>query len=145
VNENSITIELVNFESYYEYSINGFDFQVSNQFSYISSGRYTAFVRDNNDCNLVAQDFTVFTIAKYFTPNNDGFNDLWEIKEMANYPNSSAQVFNRYGKLIITLTSSNNKWDGKYSNALLPADDYWYRLKLDDSTPEMTGHFTLKR
>jgi hypothetical protein len=27
---------------------------------------------------------------------------------------------------------------------LLPADDYWYRLKLDDSTPEITGHFTLK-
>jgi gliding motility-associated-like protein len=59
-------------------------------------------------CNLVAQDFTVFTIAKYFTPNNDGFNDLWEIKEMADYPNSSAQIFNRYGKLIITLTSSNH-------------------------------------
>jgi gliding motility-associated-like protein len=145
VNENSITIELVNSESYYKYSINGFDFQVSNQFSYISSGRYTAFVRDNNDCNLVAQDFTVFTIAKYFTPNNDGFNDLWEIKEMANYPNSSAQIFNRYGKLIITLTSSNHKWDGRYSNALLPSDDYWYRLQLDDSTPKITGHFTLKR
>jgi gliding motility-associated-like protein len=62
---------------------------------------------------------------------------------MADYPNSSAQIFNRYGKLIITLTSSNHQWDGKYS-ALLPADDYWYRLKLDDSTPEITGHFTLK-
>jgi gliding motility-associated-like protein len=145
VNENSITIELVNSESYYEYSINGLDFQVSNQFSYISSGQYTAFARDNNKCNLVTQDFTVFTVPKYFTPNNDGFNDLWEITEMADYPNSSAQIYNRYGKLIITLTSSNNKWDGKYSNALLPADDYWYRLKLDDSTPEMTGHFTLKR
>jgi gliding motility-associated-like protein len=31
------------------------------------------------------------------------------------YPNSSAQIFNRYGKLIITLTSSNHQWDGKYS------------------------------
>ncbi|MGO4819226.1 T9SS type B sorting domain-containing protein [Flavobacterium sp. W22_SRS_FP1] len=145
VNENSVTIELVNSESYYEYSINGLDFQVSNEFSYISSGQYTAFVRDNNECNLVAQDFTVFTIAKYFTPNNDGFNDLWEIKEMADYPNSSAQIFNRYGKLIINLTSSNYNWDGKYSSALLPADDYWYRLKLDESSPEVIGHFTLKR
>jgi hypothetical protein len=26
----------------------------------------------------------------------------------------------------------------------ITADDYWYRLKLDDTTPEMTGHFTLK-
>jgi gliding motility-associated-like protein len=64
-------------------------------------------------------------------------------KRNGRLPNSSAQIFNRYGKLIITLTSSNHQWDGKYSNALLPADDYWYRLKLDDST-EITGHFTLK-
>jgi gliding motility-associated-like protein len=145
VNENSIKIELANYESYYEYSINGLDFQASNQFSYISSGRHTAFARDNNDCNLVAQDFTIFTVPKYFTPNNDGFNDLWEIKEMGDYLNSSAQIFDRYGKLIINLTSSNYMWDGKFNNALLPADDYWYRLQLDDSTPEITGHFTLKR
>jgi gliding motility-associated-like protein len=145
VNENSITIELVNSESYYEYSINGFDFQVSNQFYYISSGQYTAFVRDNNECNLVAQDFTIFTVPKYFTPNNDGFNDEWRINEMGDYPSSTAQIFDRYGKLIINLTFSNYNWDGKYNNKLLPADDYWYRLKLDDSTPEITGHFTLKR
>jgi gliding motility-associated-like protein len=145
VNENSITIELINYESYYEYSINGLDFQVSNQFSYISSGQHTAFVRDNNDCNLVAQDFTIFTVPKYFTPNNDGFNDEWKINEMGDYPNSTAQIFDRYGKLIINLNSSNYIWDGKYENKILPADDYWYRLKLDNSTPEITGHFTLKR
>lgn len=145
VNENSIKIELANNESYYEYSINGLDFQASNQFSYISSGQHTAFVRDNNECNLVAQNFTIFTIAKYFTPNYDGFNDVWEIKEMGDYPNSSARIFDRYGKLIISLTSSKYSWDGKYNNKVLPADDYWYRLKLDDTKPEITGHFTLKR
>ncbi|EIA09503.1 T9SS type B sorting domain-containing protein [Flavobacterium frigoris] len=145
VNENSIKIELVNNQSYYEYSINGIDFQVSNQFAYISSGLSTAFVRDNNGCNLIAQDFTVFTIAKYFTPNNDGFNDVWEIKEMRDYPNSSAQIFDRYGKLITNLTPSKYSWDGKYNSKILPADDYWYRLRFDDTKPEITGHFSLKR
>lgn len=145
VNENSITIELANTQSYYEYSIDGTIFQVSNQFSYISSGQHTAFVRDNNGCNLVAKDFTIFTIAKFFTPNNDGFNDVWEITEMIDYPNSIAQIYDRYGKLIIDLTSHKYSWDGKFNNKILPADDYWYRLKLDETTPEMTGHFTLKR
>lgn len=145
VNENSIKIELVNPESYYEYSVNGEYFQVSNQFSYISSGQHTAFVRDNNGCNVVTQDFTVFTIAKYFTPNNDGFNDAWEIREMADYPNSSAQIYDRYGKLIVNLNSRKYGWDGKFNNKALPADDYWYRLKLDGTTAEMKGHFTLKR
>jgi gliding motility-associated-like protein len=145
VNENSITIELANSESYYEYSIDDEYFQSSNQFSYIPSGKYTAFVRDNNGCNLVAQDFTIFTIAKYFTPNNDGFHDIWEIKEMEDYPNSTAQIFDRYGKLIINLNINKHSWDGKFNNKVLPADDYWYRLKLDKTKPEVTGHFTLKR
>jgi gliding motility-associated-like protein len=145
VYENSIKIELVNNENYYEYSIDGLDFQVSNQFSYIPSGQHTAFVRDNTGCNTMAKDFTVFTVPKYFTPNNDGFNDVWQIKEMGDYLNSRGRIFDRYGKLIITLNYLNYIWDGKYENKNLPADDYWYRLKLDDTTPEMTGHFTLKR
>jgi gliding motility-associated-like protein len=143
--ENSIVIQLENPESYFEYSINGIDFQALNQFSYIPTGQYTAFVRDNNGCNIVTQQFTIFTIPKFFTPNNDGFNDVWKIKEMGDYPNSSVQIYDRYGKLITELNSSNYSWDGKYNSEILPADDYWYHLKLDNINPEIKGHFTLKR
>ena len=145
VDENSIVIQLENPESYFEYSINGVDFQALNQFTYIPTGQYTAFVRDNNDCNLVTQQFTIFTIPKFFTPNNDGFNDVWKIKEMGDYPNSSAQIFDRYGKLIIELNATNYSWDGKFNSKNLPADDYWYHLKLDNTKPGIRGHFTLKR
>ena len=145
VNENSITIELETPENYYEFSIDGELFQDSNQFSYIPSGEHKAYVREKNRCNLIQQDFTIFTIAKYFTPNNDGFNDVWEIKEMKNYPNSSALIFNRYGKLITTLSALKYSWNGRHNNNALPADDYWYVLKIDDTTPEKRGHFSLKR
>ncbi len=145
VDENSIVIQLENPESYFEYSINGVDFQALNQFSYIPTGQYTAFVRDNNGCNIVTQQFTIFTIPKFFTPNNDGFNDVWEIKEMGDYPNSSTQIFDRYGKLIIELNAVNYSWDGKFNSENLPADDYWYHLKLDNTKPGIKGHFTLKR
>jgi gliding motility-associated-like protein len=145
VNENSIIIELKNPENFYEYSINGIDFQSLNQFSFIPTGEYTAYVRENNGCNLVMQQFTIFTIPKFFTPNNDGFNDVWKIKEMVNYPSSSAQIYDRYGKLIIELNASDFSWDGKYNSEILPADDYWYHLKLDTNTPTISGHFALKR
>lgn len=145
VKENSITIELVDYKGYYEFSINGTDFQVSNQFSYIPSGQHTAYVRDNYGCNLVSQNFTIFTIAKYFTPNNDGINDFWVIKEMQDYPNSKVEIFNRYGKLLKQLNYSNSGWNGTFNGVGLPADDYWYHLKLDDTKPEIRGHFTLKR
>jgi gliding motility-associated-like protein len=143
--ENSLTIELENPENYYEFSIDGELFVDFNQFSRIPSGQYTAFVRDKNGCNLVPQDFSIFSIAKYFTPNNDGLNDLWEIKEMQNFPNSSVAIFNRYGKLLKQINYGSPGWNGTFNSVPLPADDYWYVLKLEDSKPEIKGHFSLKR
>ena len=143
--ENSITIELENPENYYEFSIDGELFVDFNQFSRIPSGRHTAFVREKNGCNLIQQDFSIFSIAKYFTPNNDGFNDVWEIKEMQHFPYSTASIFDRYGKLLATLNALKPSWNGNYNNNPLTADDYWYVLKLEDSKPEIKGHFSLKR
>lgn len=143
--ENSVTIELVNYESYYEYSINGIDFQVSNQFSYISTGLYTAFVRENSGCNLVTEEFTILKLAPFFTPNNDSYNDFWGIKELTNYPLAVLTIFDRYGKYITTLTPSSPTWDGTFNGSILPASDYWYVFKLDNDTTEVRGHFTLKR
>lgn len=145
VDENSATIQLENPETYYEFSIDGELFNDSNQFSRIPSGQYTAYVREKNGCNLVEQTFSIFSIAKYFTPNNDGFNDVWEIKEMKNFPNSSVSIFNRYGKLIIKLNALKPSWNGNYNNNPLVADDYWYVLKMEESKPEIKGHFSLKR
>lgn len=145
VDENSATIQLENPETYYEFSIDGELFNDSNQFSRIPSGQYTAYVREKNGCNLVEQTFSIFSIAKYFTPNNDGFNDVWEIKEMKNFPNSSVSIFNRYGKLIIKLNALKPSWNGNYNNNPLAADDYWYILKMEESKPEIKGHFSLKR
>jgi gliding motility-associated-like protein len=34
-----------------------------------------------------------------------------ENKEMGDYPNSIVQIYDRYGKLIIELNSSNYSWD----------------------------------
>ena len=145
VAENSITIQLDTPQNYYEYSIDGIFFKTSNQFSYIPSGKYTAFVREKNLCNLVTKDFTIFTIAKYFTPNGDGFNDVWEIKEMKDFPSSSTLIFNRYGKLITTLSALKYSWNGLYNGSLLPSDDYWYVLNLGNGKPEIRGHFSMKR
>lgn len=145
VEENSITIELANYKDYYEYAINGIDFQNSNQFSAIPNGDYTASVREKNYCNLVQQNFSIFTVPKYFTPNNDGFNDVWEISEMKKFPNSTAYLYDRHGKLIASLSSMKNSWNGKFNESTMPSDDYWYVLKLDDSKPETRGHFSLKR
>jgi gliding motility-associated-like protein len=36
-------------------------------------------------------------------------------------------------------------WNGEYNGHLLPSDDYWYLITLEDVRKQYTGHFTLKR
>jgi hypothetical protein len=58
--ENSIKIELVNNENYYEYSIDGLISSFKSIFIH-PSGQHTAFVRTIPDVTQWRKDFTVFT------------------------------------------------------------------------------------
>ena len=64
-----------------------------------------------------------------FTPNGDGFNDIWPWTE-SNY---KVQIFNRLGVLIYT---GNNGWDGRYNNRLAAPGVYYY---IATSPPEEGG------
>lgn len=145
VDETSVTIELVKNEDYFEYSIDNIYYQSSNVFTNAPSGLQTAYVRNINKCNSDNEPFIVIIIPKYFTPNNDGFNDIWEVKGLIDYPLAEVSLFDRYGKLITQLNHFNHSWDGTFNKKPLPATDYWYVLKLDSNSPEVKGHFSLKR
>ncbi|REH00321.1 T9SS type B sorting domain-containing protein [Flavobacterium aquicola] len=145
VDETTVIIELVKSEDYFEFSIDGINFQSSNVFTNVPSGLQTAYVREINLCSTDQKTFIVIVIPKFFTPNNDGYNDFWQIKGMVDYPSGEVTVFDRYGKLITRLNSSNRGWDGSFNKSPLPASDYWYVLKLDKDIPELKGHFSLKR
>ena len=146
VNDNSVQI-IVSGNGEYKFSIDGFNYQDSNLFSVNEGGLYTAFVREKiNFCGYSDnQTFIVILVPQFFTPNGDGHNDVFYLKGMEFYPNASITIFNRYGKLIKQIIPSNPFWDGTLNNVKLPADDYWYILKIDDTIPERKGHFSLKR
>jgi gliding motility-associated-like protein len=145
VEETTVTIELIKKEDYFEYSIDGINYQSSNVFTNAPSGLQTAYVREINQCSIDKKSFIVIIVPKFFTPNNDGFNDVWEVKGIVNYPLAEITIFDRYGKLITQLNYSNSSWDGTFNKNILPATDYWYVLKLDPNSPEVKGHFSLKR
>lgn len=46
------------------------------------------------------------------TPNGDGINDFFEIKNVHKYPNNLLQVYNRWGKLVFEMQNYDNSWDG---------------------------------
>ena len=131
----------------YEYSIDYLNgvWQDSNFFTNVPGGIHQVVVNDKKGCGLVSKEITVLSIPKFFTPNNDSYNDVWIVKGMESYPNSDLKIFDRYGKLIKELTPESTGWDGSFNGQELPSSDYWFVLKLGPTSQEKRGHFSLKR
>jgi gliding motility-associated-like protein len=127
----------------YEFSLDGINFQDSPYFTDIPSGQYTIFINDKKGCSPIQSTFFVLTYPTFFTPNGDGFNDIWKIKNIDTRPNSRIELFDRYGKLLGNFDTDTG-WNGKFNQQNLPADDYWFVLTLENQK-QINGHFALKR
>lgn len=145
LDNNTITVDYSGL-GVYEFSLDGTNYQTSPIFSNLNEGEYTIFVKDTKGCDEVFQTFHILDYPKYFTPNGDGTNDFWFIKNLnkRNLQNSTIEIFDRYGKFIIQLNSRNLVWDGTLNGYPLPSSDYWFTIQLTDGKT-IKGHFTLKR
>ena len=84
-------------------------------------------------------------IANAFSPNGDGINDVWIVKDLEWYPYATIQIFNRSGQQVFSGTTSSMPWDGKYKGASLPVATYYYMINLRNGTPVITGSITIIR
>ncbi len=125
------------------YSIDGLNFQQSNIFYDVEMGSYIIYVKDQDCNNVVSTEHFHFDIPKFFTPNNDGVNDTFNLSGIENYSTSQVSIFDRYGKLLKLSSNSAFEWDGTYSNQIMPSGAYWYRINIEGQ--KITGHITLKR
>ncbi len=152
VSENNTITVLVSGEGTYQYSLIGENddtikpYQDSNLFENVFPGIYTILVRDiKNDCGIVPENVFVIGFPKYFTPNNDGINDTWQVYGVSSMFQSDTKVliFNRFGKLIKEINPLGEGWNGRFNGEILPTDDYWFTVKLQDGRI-FKNHFTLK-
>lgn len=147
-NANNTIEVLVSGSGDYEFALdyeNGF-YQDSNIFNNVNPGFHIVYVRDLNGCGGVSRRLSVLGFPKYFTPNNDGFNDFWQVYgvDVEFNSNIDIKIFDRYGKLLAALNPLGSGWDGTINGNPLPTNDYWYVVTLEDGTI-YNGHFTLKR
>lgn len=119
----------------------------------VKPGIYTVIVTDQNFCSKSIETEVIFTgsfacveIPTVITPNNDGYNDTWIIKNITLYPNAEILVFNRWGKLVFrTKNIADNPWDGRSDGKLVPADSYHYILYLNDGSAPKSGVISVIR
>ncbi|WP_183568220.1 PKD domain-containing protein [Mucilaginibacter sp. SP1R1] len=84
-------------------------------------------------------------IPNAFTPNGDGYNDLWEIKYLTTYPNNTVDIYNRYGEKLYSSIGYNIPWDGKYKGANVPPGTYYYIINPKNGRKVMSGSVTIIR
>ncbi|RNC87061.1 MAG: PKD domain-containing protein [Winogradskyella sp.] len=88
-----------------------------------------------------------FRIKKFFTPNNDGYNDFWYLDTLSDC-SYIVFIYDRYGKLLTSLNPSKPYWNGTYNGVNMPTNDYWFLVNyktIDGLLKSYSSHFTLKR
>lgn len=104
----------------------------------LSAGSYSVEIKDN----LMKDTIIRFNIDElicepvpegHFTPNSDGYNDLWSIGRLEYFPDFELFVYNRWGQLIHHQLNQYVPWDGKSLSSPLPDATYYYILYLSKS------------
>ncbi|HLN94481.1 MAG TPA: T9SS type B sorting domain-containing protein, partial [Flavobacterium sp.] len=117
-------------------------------FTGVTEGWHEITVIDPNGCGSAAFPIAVQTVynPKYFTPNGDGINDTYRIPGLAGQT-ANITIYDRYGKLLQTMTTDGPGWDGTVNGNPLPADDYWFIVSyVENGVPrEYRSHFSLVR
>lgn len=132
----------------YLYQLDYGPFQESPIFEYVSLGTHALTVANKNGCStLTVNNVVVVDYPKYFTPNNDGSNDTWNIVNLENQSNFRILIFDRYGKFLKELRPESLGWDGTYNGHPMPSNDYWFSIEYaEQNIPKIfKSHFSLKR
>lgn len=82
-----------------------------------------------------------------FTPNDDGMNDFWVIGNVAFYPSTTVQIYNRWGELLYESRGYTDPWDGTYEGDPLPIGTYYYVIDVREErvNTQLTGPVTIMR
>lgn len=142
---NNDIIATVTGEGTYEFALDDGEFQSENIFENVSLGYHTVTVSSTENCGTISESIFVMGFPNFFTPNNDGFNDVWNVISEVTPPPMNIYIFNRYGKLMTQLDETSIGWDGVYNGQEQPATDYWFVAELKDGSAKYSNHFTLKR
>ena len=78
-----------------------------------------------------------------FTPNGDGINDTWVVKNLDLYPDVVIEVYTTSGTLVFRNVGNGIQWDGKHNGKQVPAGTYYYVIDPKNGRKKMAGYVTV--
>lgn len=110
---------------------------------------YELIVKDDLGCTSTGDVWVKvlkqLEIPNVFTPNGDGMNDKWQIKNLAAYADCIVDIYNRYGQLVYHSIGYTNEWDGTSKGKQLPAGTYYYIINPKSVLKPVSGFVDIVR
>jgi gliding motility-associated-like protein len=129
----SITLEVTNPNG----TLTWFNGSHLNQVSVSGPGTYSVSINDSGCVNtksvIVTQmpGINSLVVPNIFTPNGDGLNDFFELSNAA-ISIKEFTIYNRWGKLVYSISNSSVKWDGKQNASIVDDDTYFWVATFND-------------
>lgn len=141
---NSITIIPFPNANIDSYSLDGITFQNSGTFFNQTADLISIWYKTKLGCVFGPIPFDIANGFNFLSPNGDGINDTWSLRNKDFYKNAKIQIFDRYGKIVANgIVNDILPWNGKHNNFVLPTGTYWFIIK-DDKETLKTGYIVLK-
>ena len=133
-------------------SFNVSDSSISNPFAWpTTTTTYTYVVTSAEGCE--ASDMVTVTVAPFIEPtinirnvvtaNGDGYNDVWLITGIEDFPETEVHIFNIYGQEVYQNVDYQNDWGGSFNGNPLPNGTYHYIVRLKGEEEVIKGNLTL--
>ena len=131
----------------YTYTLDNFLSNDDGRFDNMGGGYHQISLVDYYGCSTDTTVSVTIPLVpdKFFTPNGDGNNDLWQIRNIESVP-AYVYIYDRFDRKVAEYTpGSFTGWDGTYNGHQLPSADYWYVIREAATGKTLKGHFTLHR
>lgn len=93
----------------------------------------------------VKDDYQALDQTNFVSPNGDGINDNFVIKNIDMYPNNTVKIYDRSGRMLYSKTNYTNEWDGTFQGSPLAEGTYFYTVDFGAGKPLLKGYITIVR
>ncbi|MFO7823911.1 MAG: gliding motility-associated C-terminal domain-containing protein [Cyclobacterium sp.] len=97
------------------------------------------------EINRTRMPFEDIRVPNTFTPNGDGINDFWDVRDLRLYQGARIQVFDGGGVRVFYTENPDIGWDGKRNGRDLPIGAYYWVIEIRESGESRKGILNLLR